>query len=364
MVGFTRIEWKVRGTEPTLYPEPTGSVLFMFSTPAARFEWSYSEPSYPLSSMRILGIPQPGVQGLRPLYLRMLAHGSQFIESVEYAVIDGRRDLSTSMSNVERFRNKYLQIVQGVLEAQAAGDRGSTLVLIEFITGGATSLAHDSVFEMVKQKVIRTLIHRRILVIKVLQLPVQEYKTSLRPEEVEKRLEAYERILHDDSLKIIIVWPKMFSHPERKPCNQDERTVAEEIARLILFLEEISAYKERDVSRNRQLTDLPSFGTIFIPTRVMELGAFRQALRGSFETFTDRGIPLELKRAIALVHGFEGDVIQAEQAFQESVGGSNIVTAMRHDVYGLKSVLLFPVSLKTVRELLDEIRNASVDHRE
>lgn|GEM_PF-2255983 len=362
VAGSSLIEWKIRGNEPTIFPEPVRSILFIFSTPASRLNWRLSDGNFPLLTTRILGVPQPDIKALRPLYLRMFRNNWQFIITVEYSVLDSQGNLSVAESNVVKYSKPYEKMIEMIIESQAGSDWGWTLLLIEMITGGATSLAHDKVFNSLKERIEKDLYNRRSIPIKLVQIPVYELRSLVR-DEMDRRIRAYEEILKSDSIKLVIIWPSLYSHKEKKNIVEKvDAVVVKEVANhvntLVLFHEEIAAYRMSEMSRHRQLTDLKRYGNIFIPTKVMNLRELEECLkRGDIITFTDQDIPLDMSRAILLVHGFAGNVEQAERLFIDYTGTDKIVSATRQDVHGLKSVLLIPINENAVQEILKKIKN-------
>ncbi|MEM1606230.1 MAG: hypothetical protein QXW41_08315 [Fervidicoccaceae archaeon] len=359
MVGFDLVEWKIRGYEPTIFPEPVRSILFIFSTAASRLDWKLSDSRYPLSTTRILGIPQQDVKALRPLYLRMYSSIMQLIIAVEFRVLDSQSSLISGEGYVVRNFDHYNKMIEMIVESQAAADWGSSLLLIEMITGGATSLAHDRVFNELKERIERELYHRRLISIKIVQIPVKDL-SSLVSDERDRRIQVYEDILKSSDIKLVITYPSLYSHKEKsmKVKAEDFVEVINQINDLILTLEEMAAYTGKEVSRRRQLTDLKRYGNIFIPSRVMKGSQeLERCLKhGDIITFMDRDIPLSLDKAILLVHGHISDVSRAEKVFIERTQRENIVSATKENVYGSKSILLFPISKEIVWEILEEIR--------
>ncbi|MEM1830478.1 MAG: hypothetical protein QXS63_01855 [Zestosphaera sp.] len=361
MAGFNLVEWKIRGYEPTIFPEPVRSIFFVFSSLASRLDWKLSDSRFPLSTTRILGIPHSDVAALRPRYLRIYRSVMQLIIAVEYSVLDSQGNLFAAEGNVSMNFDRYKKkMIEMIVESQAAADWGSSLLLMEMITGGATSLAHDKVFNNLKERIKRELYNRRLIPIKIVQIPVKDLGDLVSDERV-RRIQAYEEILKSDDIKLVITYPSLYSHKEKsmKVRAEDLMEVNNQINDLILTLEEIAAYKGAEVSRYRQLTDLTRYGNIFIPSKVMKsLRELEQYLKsGDIITFMDRDVPLDLDKAILLVHGFTGDVEQAEKIFVKYTGKDKIVSAMRGDIlHGLKGILLFPVSEEIVRKILEEIR--------
>lgn len=333
----------ITGEEATHYPEPTKAVLTAFTTPIKLYWWNYSTPSFPISTTRVFGIPQPGVIGLKPLYLRMSRRGG-LIVNVEYAVLDSRGDSSTAIANVERYWRIYMEEMEQLVEAQAS--LSEDLVIMGFQTGGATSLAHERFFRTLVDEAKRSLINRRIIPIRFLQLS-RDLK-DLAPDKLRKRVELLTDILRRvDSTNLVFEWPCVFSTSENREANFSMNEVRSMVYELVLFFEELSSYKGEDMSIRRQLSDIDRYSSFYIPSKVMDFGEFERAVNdGSwYNLFPDR---VDIDDVVLVVHGFTGEVLQAVKVFEEKTKSDKIIAAMRGEVRGTKVVLLTPKTDKSM----------------
>lgn len=330
----------ITGEEATHYPEPTKAVLIAFSTPIRQYRWNYSTPSFPISTTRAFGIPQPGVTGLKPMYLRMSRRGG-LIQNVEYGVLDSRGDTSTAIANLERYRDKYMEELEQLIEAQAS--LSEDLVIMSFQTGGATSLAHEKFFRTLVDEAKRSLINRRIIPIRFLQLS-RDLK-DLAPDKLRKRVELLTDILRRvDSTNLVFEWPCVFSISEVDVGIDEVRRMVNE---LVLFFEELSSYRGEEMTLHRQLSDIDRYSSFYIPSKVMDFGEFERAVNdGSwYNLFPDR---VDIDETVLVVHGFTGEVLQAVKVFEEKTKSDRIIAAMRGEVRGTKVVLLTPKTDKSM----------------
>jgi len=337
-----KFERRVNGREATLYPEPTKAILFGFTTAMRWFKWDESTPSYPISTTRVIGIPQPDVRGLRPLSLGVSMERG-LIVGVRYAVLDSGGSYSTGMANVERYREEYERyVIEPLIESQARASWGTDLAILEFQSCGATSLADEDIFKSLVRKARTLLFHRRITPIRLLQ--IGEDLRDLREDELEKRMERIREILRAcDLVNIVFEWPVIYSTVQRKVLDRVKSDVRSEVNRLMLFWEELASYEGEELSAYRQPSDITRYSWNYTPTKVMSFEEFERAMRKGDWTTLYKG-PVDVNRAVLVVHGFSGEVAQATKLFEDVTKSDRIIAAMRPGVYGMKAVVLGPRS--------------------
>ncbi|MEM2352091.1 MAG: hypothetical protein QXT26_06765 [Thermoproteota archaeon] len=354
------LKWSIRDKELTRrlitpFPEPTKVVHFAFSTPITWFKWDLATPTYPLTTSRVFGIPQSDIIGLRPLYLRISRERGLTI-NVEYAVLDSGGELSVAVANVERSRNIYIdKLIDPLIEAQARAPFGESLTLLEFLTGGATSLGHERIFQMVNDASKRLLFHRRIIPIRIVQLGKD--LQGIRFDELEKRVELLKGILsRTGCVNIILGWPIIFSTSEKRELNVTVDMVREEINNLLLFLEELASYKGEDMRTHRQLSDIKRYSYFYVSSKVMDFQEFERAMnKNDLQMLFAK--PANMDDALLLAHGFTGEVLQAIKHFEEKFKTDKIISAMRGNIQGMKALLLVPLSEDEAIESIERLKS-------
>jgi hypothetical protein len=338
---ITSFRRKIKGSEPTTFPEPTKAINLFISTPAKWFEWNARTPTFPLSTTRTLGIPQPDVIGVRPQYLRVEQMDCTII-NLEFSVIDSMGDVMVGESNVYRNLDQYKKIIiEPMLEAQARAPN-ELLVLMYFETCGATSLAHEAIARETLKEAKSLLFHRRILPLRLLQIG-RDLK-SLRKDELDKRIERINNIIKSrDFINIIFQWPIVYSTSNMKILDLAQAEIREIVNHHIRNCEEAASYRGKESTFYRQFDDFLRYSWHYTPTKVMDLQEFERAMRtGDWHVLYPDEVNIE--DSVLLVHGFTGEVLQAAKIFEEATKSDKIIASCSPRAHGIKAVLYTPRS--------------------
>jgi hypothetical protein len=194
------------------------------------------------------------------------------------------------------------------------------------------------------------LFHRRITPIRLLQ--IGEDLRDLRSDELEKRVGKIREILTAcDFVNIVFEWPILYSTVQKKIVDV-KSNVRDEVNRLIIFWEELASYEGEELSTYRQLSDIIRYSWNYTPTKLMSFEEFERAMRKGDWMTLYKG-PVDVNRAVLVVHGSSGEVAQATKLFEDVTKSDRIIAAMRPSVYGMKAVVLEP---RSEEELIDDGR--------